>query len=237
MKLVKFQSETQWGEQRFPQPVPAYEMIPDWYKETPLRIDGATKDSINKHFQGSNLTVKGCVPFMDSLTAGYIYTTPCDIEVNVLDGQFMLSWIVDYEPIGTHSESQAGKLPKESEKQPFPYKWHTTWIMKTPPGYSTLFTHPLNRSDLPFKSFTGIVDTDRMDVATNFPFQLVDPGEYPFIIPAGTPMIQAIPFKRESWKSEYIKPDEDKYERAFQKLKSKIARAYRNQIWVKKSYR
>lgn len=236
-KKVTFQPETQWGDNRFPKPVPAYTMIPDWYKETPVRMYGAIKDGIGPGAQGSNLTIKGCVPFLDSMTSGYMYVSSCDIEINILDGQFIVRWIVDYEPVGTHSSEQAGLIPTSSDKDKFPFKWHTTWIMKTPPGYSTLFTHPLNRYDLPFRTFTGVVDTDKLGVATNFPFQLLDVEEYPYIIPAGTPIAQAIPFKRESWISEYLDPDENKYEKAFAKLKSTVSRSYRNQIWVKKSYR
>lgn len=237
MKKVTFQSETKWGEHRFPRPIPAYQSIPEWYKETPLRINNASQDLINSTATGSNLTIKGCVPFLDSMTAGYIYTTPCDLEINLLDGKVLPKWIVDFEPIGSHSQDQAGSLPKESKSHVFPFKWHTTWVMKTPPGYSTLFTHPINRNDLSFKTFSGIVDTDKLDVATNFPFFLKDAESYPYVIPAGTPVAQAIPFKREKWNSEYLEPDEDKYEKAYAKIKSKISRSYRNQIWEKKTYR
>ena len=48
-------------------PKPASHFVPDWYKEV--------KHSLDEH------TVKGCMPFLDSLTAGYIITFPQDMRV------------------------------------------------------------------------------------------------------------------------------------------------------------
>lgn len=240
MGKIIFQPETSSGAIQYPRPVPASKMIPDWYKNTDLLTSGDKKIGISKIYSSaSNLSIKGCVPFQDALISGYIFSLPCDVEVSLgKDGFFYIKWlVVGFDPAGSHSEEQAGGIPRSSEHNPFPFKWQTRWTIKTPKGYSTLFTHPLNRYDLPFRSFTGVVDTDKHPVATNFPFQLLDQGEYPYIIPAGTPIAQAIPFKRERWTSSYQEADEEMYQINRNKVKSKIGRSYRTFFWDKKVYR
>ena len=65
-----------------------------------------------------------------------------------------------------------------------------------PEGWSVLFTHPLNRDDLPFRTLSGIVDCDRFgDGLVHFPAVWTD-AEYEGTLPADTPVAQAIPFQR-----------------------------------------
>jgi len=77
-------------------------------------------------------------------------------------------------------------------------KWHNPWGIKTPPGYSCLFVQPLHRESV-FTIMPGIVDTDTYNNPVNFPFVLND-TKFQGIIPAGTPIAQVIPFKRDSWR-------------------------------------
>lgn len=240
MPRVIFKPETKKGAVQYPKPVPASQFIPEWYKDTPLYTRGEKQLGPSSEGRGvSNFSIKGCVPFQDALTSGYIFSLPADVEVSLgEDGFFYIRWVVTtFEPASTHSQEQGGLIPRSSDHNPFPFKWMTQWMMKTPKGYSTLFTHPLNRYDLPFRSFTGIVDTDKHPIATNFPFQLLDQPKYPYIIPKGTPIAQAIPFKRESWTSDYEKADEIELEKNMALLHSKIGRSYRNQWWTKKTFK
>ena len=72
----------------------------------------------------------------------------------------------------------------------------------TPPGYSCLFVPPLNNSDDRFSIIPGIVQTDKHPIEVNFPF-IINGDKYPIldtILKKGTPYVQVIPFKRESWK-------------------------------------
>jgi len=69
-----------------------------------------------------------------------------------------------------------------------------------------LFIHPVNRTELPFHSLTGLVDTDKHPIIINFPF-FIKAG-FVGTIPAGTPLIQAIPIKRDGWQMKM--KDEDK---------------------------
>lgn len=238
MKKITFRPGTKENGWLFPKPVPASTMLPDWYKKTPLRTGGHKHDGIADTGASSNFTIKGCVPFLDAMTSGYMYVTPCDVEVSIKDQEYFLSWLVEYDVASTHSSDQAGLAPRASKQDTFPFKWHTPWIIKTPPGYSTMFVHPINRYDLPFRSFGGVVETDTYQVATQFPFQITKEVEKePYIIPAGTPIIQAIPFKRENWVGSEIPEDRKLEITSFNELRSKIVRSYKDKFWVRKTYK
>src|SRR5260370_372658 len=75
--------------------------------------------------------------------------------------------------------------------------------LEATPGYSILFTHPVNRADLPFTTFTGLVDCDTFhDSPVNFPARWHDTG-FNGVLPKGTPVAQCLPVKRESWASQF----------------------------------
>ena len=40
-------------------------------------------------------------------------------------------------------------------------KFINPWVVKTPPGYSTLFLPPLNQFDVPFQVISGLVEPTR----------------------------------------------------------------------------
>lgn len=181
-KKIKFQSDK--AEIDIPAPTPSSRFVPAWYR----KMKGVT-DKIE--------TVKKCIPVLDALTAGYMISLPADVswdsETKEFGSQSRVSLVSGHIP--TQTEDVA--LPPEFD--PKPHKWINSWFIKTPPGYSTLFIHPLNRMDLPFYSFTGIVDTDKHPLVINFPFVLRK--DFSGIIPEGTPLIQAIPFKRDNWEA------------------------------------
>lgn len=77
-----------------------------------------------------------------------------------------------------------------------PCKFHNYWSIRTPPGWSCLFLPPLNRPNPVFECLAGVVDTDDYPALIHFPFFATAPdGVYP--IPAGTPLVQVIPFRRD----------------------------------------
>jgi hypothetical protein len=109
------------------------------------------------------------------------------------------------------------------------------WSIKTPNGYSSLFTHPINRIDLPFYTLGGIVDTDKWGEAGNHPFVFKNGWEG--IIPKGTPYAQIIPFKRDNWES-IIKPELHGYhEKNIRKRDSILRGWYKKNAWSTKRYR
>ncbi len=85
----------------------------------------------------------------------------------------------------------------------FVVKFNNFWTIETEPGVSMLFTHPLNRPDLPFRSFAGVVDTDAYSSGfVHFPAHWID-AEFEGVLARGTPVAQGIPFRREQMQLEW----------------------------------
>lgn len=200
-----------------PHPVPASKSIPEWYRTS-------------KQFADGRETLKKCVPLLDSMTSGYSLTLAADIFFN----RGAVQDISVNHIVQSHADSQIGDLKIPSEYFKTVYKWINFFIMKTPKGYSTLFVHPVNRIDLPFYSFSGLVDTDKFPLEVNFPFLIKK--DFVGIIPAGTPIIQAIPVKREDWSSSV--EDSFGYERpAFtHTMHNPPFNYYKKNFWTRKNY-
>ena len=133
-----------------------------------------------------------------------------------------------------HSISQAPYHPFMNN-QPYP-KWINPWSIKTPKGYSCLFIPPVHGTNEFFTIAEGIVDTDTYTAAVNFPFVIKDTN-FEGLIPAGTPMVQIIPFKRESW---IIKNSNNmilkENQNVQKKLNSQFFDRYKKMFWHKKEY-
>ena len=201
-------------------PYPASRGIPDWYRKMPGVFEGIE-------------TVKKCIPVLDALTIGYMIPLPVDIAYDQESKTFISNSVLKIN--SDHMIQQTQDVELSDEFDPQPHKWINSWHIKTPKGYSTLFIHPLNREDLPFKSFTGVVDTDKHPVVINFPFFLKK--DFNGIIKAGTPIIQAIPFKRETWDMEVIDSGKPyKYDHDYANLDAPLA-WYKRVSWNKKVFR
>jgi hypothetical protein len=234
---IKFTPSSNVSELLMPPPEKASNFLPEWYKNIPSHEPGYDGNKISRFGKGPSLTVKGCNPFLDTLTSGYIFQLAADVEFSFVDGQFIPNWLVDYPLITAHAPHQSEGAPKPFEQTHNAFKWGPGWKISTPKGYSTLFTQPFNRHDLPFLTFSGIVETDTYSVETKFPFQILDPGnKKTIIIEKGTPICQAIPFKRDDWTSEILPYDEKEEAKALFDLSSKLDRSYRNQYWKRKNY-
>jgi len=210
----------------WPHPKPASRFVPEEYKKL-------------KRFKDNNLhspTVKTCIPFLDSLTMGYIMPFDQDYLVDPVGDDFSVTPANrEEQDVGFHNQAQ------------LPEKWHKVsganagkfinkWLIKTPPGYSCLFIHPMNRLEERFKIIEGVVDTDRYTNVIHFPFILQKRDEQ-FIIKKGEPMIQIIPFKRESykmWSGFYM---EKLHSKTLNLLNSKYVDRYKSFFWRKKVYK
>ena len=236
---VQFEPFDKEAELLFEMPKPAAKSIPGWYKDMAVHMDGEKTTGLSKTTNVvSNLTLKGCSPFLDALTSGYMFELPFDIEFRRNEeGMINIRWATNVNYIGSHGPDQAPGLPGPVGGSETLLKWRPGWRIITPKGYSALFTHPLNRHDLPFRTFSGVVDTDMYELGVEFPFQLLNNIEEDiFILKKGTPICQVIPFKREDWKSEEVPFDEDANKKNGFKLKSEIVRSYKRQFWQKKNY-
>jgi hypothetical protein len=184
-----------------PRPMPAVAGLPEWYKALPQK-------AFNPILGEEGHTVKKCPPFIDAMTYGFLM--PLAMDLSVRDGEFTWSFDVpggfvseySHSPISFHDSSQVAGTPFFDEDR-FIIKFNNFWIVEAPPGYSLLFTHPLNRSDLPFTTLTGLVDCDTFhDSPINFPARWHD-ADFNGVLAKGTPVAQCIPVKRESWTARF----------------------------------
>jgi hypothetical protein len=108
-------------------------------------------------------------------------------------------------------------------------KFINFWAIETPKGYSCLFVQPFHR-DSAFTILPGVVDTDKYVQPVNFPFVLND-IKWEGLIPAGTPIAQVIPFKREDWNMEIgTISNIEKSNQVHNLLKTKFFDSYKNQF-------
>ena len=190
-----------------------------------------------------NSTIRRCVPFLDAITAGYIIPLPYDIfvtrdKITSADGvELDLPFYSSNGPgVHFHSPEQAKDHPMNKKNKPIA-KIMNPWSVKTPSGYSCAFLPPLNSKESPIEIMSGIVDTDTYDNQVNFPFNLIDEN-FEGLIPAGTPVAQVMPFKRESWKMKFgSEKDLEQSRVTASKLKMKVFDSYRSQFWSKKEFR
>jgi len=244
--IIEFSADQLIIDQEHLKPIPSKLNIPDWYKE----LDHSVTES----------TIKGCMPFLDTLTTGYILKMPIDsyIAHNILNKNEKISkWenpenylpdeTKDYININTkgfssyHPIKQVGeKCPFAKKNKGFPFlKILNPWVIKTPPGYSCLFLPPLNNSDDRFSIIPGIVDTDTFDLEINFPI-IINGDKYPIletIVKKGTPYVQVIPFKRDAWKLKIKTRDREKVKKHRFNFMSSLIHRYKTKWWTRKSWK
>jgi len=225
-------------------PIPAKNNIPHWFKKL-------------EHTNVS-ATVKGCMPFLDTLTAGYILKMPVDYYLKhnfKIEGKEQRATgfqtplrpteNVPYYNLNINGVEQShptrqlegSPLIEKNKNQSF-HKILNPWTIKTPPGYSTLFVPPLNNCDDRFSILPGIVDTDTFPNKINFPFT-VNGDKYETLdttIEYGTPYVQAIPFKRDSWKMEINEEKQDTNIVWYFSVKH-LLNNYKKLFWSKKSWK
>lgn len=248
-KEIEFSAHEDYFALKEDYPIPAKLNIPEWYKKLEHTVEIKT--------------VKGCMPFLDTLTSGYLLKMPQDFYVrhNVDDKNEKGEIFKDsFQTFGLHDSSQllyakninlnsgisnhpikqliGSPLIDKNKNLPF-YKILNPWKIKTPKGYSCLFVPPLNNADDRFSVISGIVDTDTHPLEINFPI-VINGDKYPILettIKKGTPYVQIIPFKRESWKMT-VKPRKQKdiqKNSLFYQLK--ILNNYKDRFWNKKSWK
>ena len=182
-----------------PQPDRAIRFAPDWFKNLPREMGIPDAHGL------PGLTAKACLPMTDAFALGFVIPLPYDIFLRVPhDGlNIEMGWGDNcaFQPIEAHMPEQLG-APNAPFAQTVPLKFVNPWRIKVPEGYSVLFQQPSNHAELPYQCFTGLVDCDRFATTINFPFLWTGgPGE--FQLPAGSPMIQLVPIRRDTLVKEW----------------------------------
>jgi hypothetical protein len=195
-----------------PKPVPAASALPDWLRAMPSE---AAAPSLG----GERVrTLKHCPPVIDALSTGVLI--PLAADLRVAGGEVSWDWDppiledarITRAPLGLH-------VPEQAEGAPFRLaanavlKFMNFWTLEAPEGFSLLFTHPLNREDLPFRTLSGVVDCDLFrDGYVHFPALWADPG-FEGTLPRGTPVAQVFALPRAAQGLDLGVMDEDEIAR------------------------
>lgn len=210
-------------------PVPAKQTIPEWlknlapYMDKDFRVTGANE---------TNQTAKRCLPMLDAVMMGYTIRLTHDLVVTEENGAPYFTWPNGL-GIDFHSPKQAPTHEAGQRGYAIP-KWLNPWAIETPPGYSTMFIPPLNGDESVITPFSGVVDTDSYFAPVNFPFSLEK--DFTGLIHAGTPIVQVIPFKRETWNMTVEHGRTDRIARLQSATRSVFRNAYRHAWWHRKDY-
>ena len=211
-------------------PLPCIKFLPNWFLTTSLFKDN--REGLRAYEDGLNTTIKHCVPILDTVYNGYYILTENDIWVDQKDNKPTFLWKLDGTTIKEHSLSEIGINLIEDNYFEIPYSFISSWGIKTPPGYSSFILHPMNDVEMPFRCMSAIVDTDTYNLPLNFAFFIKK--DFVGLIPAGTPIVKVMPFKRDSWKMKISQ--NKKLENQARKFNSLIYRSYRNQFWSPKKF-
>lgn len=208
-------------------PKPAHKFIPDWYKQTEMEFND--ENPLDK-------SVRACMPFLEALTFGWVVPVPTDIGITQTSDGIQVNWNTEhFKAMGNHPKGQVGgdKFPHDGEV----LKFNLPYLLRTPEGVSTLYMPPLNRVETRFRPFSGVVDTDQYVNQTNIPALLLD-DEFEGVIEAGTPLVQVIPFKRDSLVNESktrsaTDEEEELLDRTGQAVPS-VDAYYKEEVWEPK---
>ena len=252
--IITFKSYRFWLNKESPSlPSSTQNAIPKWYKEAdrfakmpdgeyykaPKEVCPFPKEGTVDDY-GKIPTWKACPAILDAFSTGYILKTPCDITF--FKNQ---EGLIDVSIADEKYQDFCGKrFPMPQFTHPYGYykehfAWYPDWGLELPEGYSALFMTPMNRFDLPFLNTTGIVDCDKVQILGTFPFFI--PEGWEGTVPAGTPYMQIIPFKREDWEHKIeLQHQKEIYDKIVDNAvfyRQPDGGIYKNKVWSKREYK
>lgn len=211
-------------------PKPAKFYIPEWYKKTPV----STAENKSETPLPTNATIKQCVPILDSMMTGYIIPLWTDVLIRKNNDELAINASSPQVYFESHPKLQNPNYPNTEHEYAF-LKFINPWHIITPKGYSSLIISPLHNPNPWVKVLEGVVDTDTWH-EINIPAYIINPNREG-VMPAGTPLVQVIPFKRETWKaSEGNDKDKNKIIESIKRRQSVFQGTYKRFLWTKKNY-
>jgi hypothetical protein len=240
MKTIRFYPFNEETSMFAAPPKPASKFIPEWYRKQ----RGVVEEKNNLLFGIIASTIKRCMPIFDYMTSGYIISAPCDIFVDATNPE-KLSYSVPptishYSEVifASHAREQYQEYPiDESAYHRDLLRILPLWAIKTPKGYSSIIMNPVHRDPSPIVAFGATVDTDSFLTDGHLSFMVEK--NFSGTIKQGTPLVQVIPFKRESWSSKVMLEKDTKNILPKQRLvlRSIFTNSYKINFRFKKDYK
>lgn len=188
-----------------PKPVQAYKRIAKWFAKIPPVLDLNDPETPRDHFGAAVMTAKSCLPLIDGMSLGYVISTCADFTVRTGPKGSDLLEVIN-PPWGSaaswHDTIQLGKETSPTGNRPA-LKFHNPWVIRTRKGWSTLFIPLMNHFDSRFTCLAASVDTDTYPKQVNFP-AVFHADDFDEVIPAGTPLVLAIPYRRSTVERDII---------------------------------
>lgn len=231
MKEIEFNYLSRHEFEAYPKPYPAKDLIPEWFRNIPHYHENKFKIENG----ATTATARRCLPLLDGITAGYIVPLRADVLVEQQEDGPKISWIASRGVFAKH-DSSSSMIPPPPGFTNKVAKYYSGMRVKTPKGYSIMIQHPAGYHDSPLRAIPAVIDSDGILLDSSFPVWIREGFEG--IIEKGTPIVQVIPFKRESWKSvnTYIEKEDLEIE-ADKHYNSILKNHYLKNFWHKKEYK
>jgi hypothetical protein len=224
----------------FPEPEPSSKNTPEWFRKIPGFYDNDQSPSSGVQ----KLTVKKCMAFLDILTSGYILKAPFDIYIDTTEGKQVfdvpqsMKQFVSTPMTGMHDMRQISGYPINKDQYiDHIFRVNLVWLVKTSPGYSSIFINPQHREDSPLFAISAVIDTDSF--ASDGLFSFLVKNNFKGFIKQGTPLVQVIPFKRTNFVSKIVRSMDEvkKINKQRNIIRSVFNSGYKKQFWKKKVYK
>lgn len=215
--------------------VPIKKLVPKWYKDLRQFHENKVVDLETGQIAK---TLKNCTPMLDSLTTGYAVTLPHDLAVaRDSNNEVWFTGSHDGDSLVTKRNNKYNPtFPTPHGYDEVEVAWKLPTAISVPVGCSFIFTHPINRFDLPFVTLTGIIDGGFvLNALGNVPFYIKK--DFEGIIEKGTPIAQIIPFEHSRWLAQEQKGLLKIGENHNNNMISRIGTSwYKKTWWIKKEY-
>ncbi|HET7110133.1 MAG TPA: hypothetical protein VFI41_04635 [Gemmatimonadales bacterium] len=205
-------------------PKPAMSAAPEWFKKTPL---GTERRQFPKVRLRRETTIKGCPGVADYLGLGYVMLLATDYLITAVENGFncdsLPSTAGGMKPmVDVFRPDQWAHFPRREGDHNFTLKLPSPWMIRTPPGWSTMVLAPWFHQEERFTAIPGVIETDRYGVLSPILVWHCPLGETT-LLKAGTPLVHLVPFRRgeltanvvfdiEKWKgmiaeADFVAPD------------------------------
>jgi len=188
-------------------PITSNKNLPNWYKNFPKSNELNTLINSVTPLDNAN-GAKSCPAIIDTLVAGITIPLWFDFAFKTIykDGiatdQYWKASIAEAygdpieEHVGQHNIPQTYGLDIGRTLNNLTLKFHYPFKILAPKGYNIFFTDPFYQFRNNIRCLNGIVELDKHGVF-EFPFSILKDE---FLLKAGTPLIQALIYKRDEEK-------------------------------------